>query len=288
MTLATDAVDTIIEVEHVSKRFAGRRGTADVQAVDGVSLSVERGQTLGIVGESGSGKSTLARIMLGLLDADAGEVRILGRRITGAKRKDLRRWRTDMQIIVQNATEALNPRMRIDEVVAEPLLLHARMDDASRTTRVRELLRAVRLPARIAQSYPHQLSGGQQQRVNIARAIATEPKFVLLDEPTSSLDVSVRGEVLDLLVDIQRTSRLTYVIISHDLPTIRHVCDHVAVMYRGRIVEIGEAGQVLQRPRHPYTKFLLSAELPVDPRAPLAPLPSPEKFDFSGDPEWNG
>ncbi len=288
MTLTADAVDTIIEVEHVSKRFIGRRGTADVQAVDDVSLSVERGETLGIVGESGSGKSTLARIMLGLIDADAGEVRILGRRITGARRKDLRGWRADMQIIVQNATEALNPRMRIGEIVAEPLLLHTRMDDASRTSRVRDLLRAVRLPVRIAESYPHQLSGGQQQRVNIARAIATEPKFVLLDEPTSSLDVSVRGEVLDLLVDIQRSSRLTYVIISHDLPTIRHVCDHVAVMYRGRIVEVGEAERVLQRPRHPYTKFLLSAELPVDPRAPLAPLPSDKEFDFRGDPEWSG
>ena len=288
MTLTTEAVDTIIEVEHVSKRFIGRRGTSDVQAVDDVSLSVERGETLGIVGESGSGKSTLARIMLGLIDADAGEVRILGRLITGAKRKDLRGWRADMQIIVQNATEALNPRMRIGEIVAEPLLLHARMDNASRTSRVRELLRAVRLPVRIAESYPHQLSGGQQQRVNIARAIATEPKFVLLDEPTSSLDVSVRGEVLDLLVDIQRSSRLTYVIISHDLPTIRHVCDHVAVMYRGRIVEVGEAEQVLQRPRHPYTKFLLSAELPVDPRAPLPPLPSDKEFDFTDDPEWNG
>ena len=288
MTLVAGAVDTIIEVEHVSKRFIGRRGNADVQAVDDVSLSVNRGETLGIVGESGSGKSTLARIMLGLIDADAGEVRILGRRITGAKRKELRAWRADMQIIVQNATEALNPRMRIGEIVAEPLLLHTRMDNASRTSRVRELLRAVRLPARFAESYPHQLSGGQQQRVNIARAIATEPRFVLLDEPTSSLDVSVRGEVLDLLVDIQRSSRLTYVIISHDLPTIRHVCDHVAVMYRGRIVEVGEADQVLQRPRHPYTRFLLSAELPVDPRASLAPLPSGKELDFSGGLEWSG
>ena len=287
MTHQADAADAIVEVEHVSKRFIGRRGTADVQAVDDVSLSVERGETLGIVGESGSGKSTLARIMLGLIDADAGEVRILGRRITGAGRKDLRRWRADMQIIVQNATEALNPRMRIGEIVAEPLLLHSRMDAASRTSRVHALLRAVRLPVGIAQSYPHQLSGGQQQRVNIARAIATEPKFVLLDEPTSSLDVSVRGEVLDLLVDIQRSSHLTYVIISHDLPTIRHVCDHVAVMYRGRIAEVGEAEQVLQRPRHPYTKFLLGAELPVDPRASLAPMPSDKEFDFTSEPEWN-
>ena len=285
MTLPTDRVDTIIDVKSVSKRFIGRRGTADVQAVDDVSLSVRRGETLGIVGESGSGKSTLARIMLGLIDADAGEVHILGRCITGAKRKDLRGWRADMQIIVQNATEALNPRMRIGEIVAEPLLLHTRMGDASRTARVRELLRAVRLPVQIVESYPHQLSGGQQQRVNIARAIATEPEFVLLDEPTSSLDVSVRGEVLDLLVDIQRSSRLTYVIISHDLPTIRHVCDHVAVMYQGRIVEIGEAEQVLHRPRHLYTKFLLGAELPVDPRVPLAPLPSGKQFHFSGDSE---
>lgn len=287
MTPPAEAVEAIIEVEHVSKRFIGRRGTGDVQAVDDVSLSIERGETLGIVGESGSGKSTLARIMLGLIDADAGEVRILGRRITGARRKDLRRWRADMQIIVQNATEALNPRMRIGEIVAEPLLLHTRMDDESRTSRVRELLKAVRLPVRIAQSYPHQLSGGQQQRVNIARAIATEPDFVLLDEPTSSLDVSVRGEVLDLLVDIQRSSHLTYVIISHDLPTIRHVCDHVAVMYRGRIVEVGEADQVLRRPRHPYTKFLLGAELPVDPGMSLAPQPSNKEFDFTSDPEWN-
>ena len=253
-------------MEHVSKRFAGRRGAPDVLAVDDVSLTVERGQTLGIVGESGSGKSTLARIMLGLIEADAGNVNLLGRRITGATRKELRPWRADMQIIVQNASESLNPRMQVGEIVAEPLLLHSDLDKIGREERVRELLGAVRLDADILLSYPHQLSGGQQQRVNIARAIATEPKFVLLDEPTSSLDVSVRGEVLQLLVDLQRTSRLTYVMISHDLPTIRHVCDHVAVMYQGRIVEVGAAARVLQEPRHAYTKYLLSAELPVDPR----------------------
>ncbi len=272
-------------MEHVSKRFAGRRGAPDVLAVDDVSLTVERGQTLGIVGESGSGKSTLARIMLGLIEADAGNVNLLGRRITGATRKELRPWRADMQIIVQNASESLNPRMQVGEIVAEPLLLHSDLDKIGREERVRELLGAVRLDADILLSYPHQLSGGQQQRVNIARAIATEPKFVLLDEPTSSLDVSVRGEVLQLLVDLQRTSRLTYVMISHDLPTIRHVCDHVAVMYQGRIVEVGAAARVLQEPRHAYTKYLLSAELPVDPRTPLAPLPSDDGFDFSGDQE---
>ena len=280
-------MDLIVEVEHVSKLFTGRRGAPDVLAVDDVSLTVERGETLGIVGESGSGKSTLARIMLGLLDADAGEVQILGRRITGANRKELRPWRADMQIIVQNATEALNPRMQVGEIVAEPLLLHTPLDHGARMSRVDELLNAVRLPPQIAESYPYQLSGGQQQRVSIARAIATEPKFVLLDEPTSSLDVSVRGEVLQLLIDLQRTARLTYVMISHDLSTIRHVCDHIAVMYRGRIVEIGPAQQVLQNPRHAYTRFLLSAELPVDPRVPLVPLPSDEELDFSGDPELN-
>ena len=272
-------------MEHVSKRFAGRRGAPDVLAVDDVSLTVERGQTLGIVGESGSGKSTLARIMLGLIEADAGSVNLLGRRITGATRKELRPWRADMQIIVQNASESLNPRMQVGEIVAEPLLLHSDFDKIGREERVRDLLFAVRLDADILLSYPHQLSGGQQQRVNIARAIATEPKFVLLDEPTSSLDVSVRGEVLQLLVDLQRSSQLTYVMISHDLPTIRHVCDHVAVMYQGRIVEVGAAARVLQEPRHAYTKYLLSAELPVDPRTPLAPLPSDDELDFSGDQE---
>lgn len=264
----------VIEVDNITKRFKGRHGDQDVLAVDDVSLSVERGATLGIVGESGSGKSTLARIMLGLLRADAGTVRVLDRSIGDASRKQLRTWRRDMQIVLQDPFESFNPRMRIGKAIAEPLQLHTDLSRTAREARVRELLELVHLDPRLAERYPHQLSGGQQQRANIARGIATGPAVVILDEPTSSLDVSVRAEILRLLVELQRSLGLTYVVISHDLPTIRGICDHVAVMYLGKLVEVGTATQVLDSPAHVVTRYLLSADLPVDPNATLPPLAS--------------
>ncbi len=253
-----------IVVEGLQKRFV-RRGQPDVIAVDGVSFEVPHGSTLGLVGESGSGKSTVARCLLGLLPSDGGRIEVGGREIRTAAPRDLRAWRRDMQIVFQEPFESLDPRLKVAAAIAEPLLLHTELRGAALRERVLELLDLVQLKPEHAERFPHQLSGGQQQRVNIARALATNPRIVVLDEPTSSLDVSVRAEILKLLMRLQRELDLTYVLISHDLPTIRNVCDRVAVMYLGRIVEVGPAELVLTRPAHPYTEFLLGSELSLDP-----------------------
>jgi oligopeptide/dipeptide ABC transporter ATP-binding protein len=255
----------MLTVNGLRKVFSGGRGHRDVVALDVVSFSIERGTTLGLVGESGSGKSTAARCVLGLIRADAGDVEVLGRRITGARAKELRAWRRDMQIVFQESIDALDPRMRVGAAIAEPLHLHSELRGAALEARVRELLTLVDLSAELYDRFPHQLSGGQQQRVNIARALATSPQFLVLDEPTSSLDVSVRAGVLRLLVRLQQQLGLTYLLISHDLPTVRHVCDRVAVIYLGRIVEEGPASRVLRNPAHPYTQYLLGSELSLDP-----------------------
>lgn len=255
-----------IRIENLRKSFH-RRGQPTIRAIDDVSLQVTEAKTLGIVGESGSGKSTVARCILGLIAADSGRVTILGRDVTGASAKDLRAWRRDMQIVFQEPDEALDPHLRIGAAIAEPLVIHTDLDAQARRARVEELLTLVQLHPGLYDRLPRELSLGQQQRVNIARALATHPKVIVLDEPTSSLDVSVRAEILKLLVRLQRELQLTYVLISHDLPTIRHVCDTVAVMYLGRLVEIGPAERVLHEPAHPYTGFLLGSELSIDPDA---------------------
>jgi peptide/nickel transport system ATP-binding protein len=254
-----------LTVSGLRKVFPGGRGHRPVVALDDISLSIESGTTLGLVGESGSGKSTAARCVLGLVQADGGAVEVLGRRITGARAKDLRAWRRDMQIVFQESFDSLDPRMRVGAAIAEPLELHTELRGAALEARVRELLALVDLSDELYGRYPHQLSGGQQQRVNIARALATNPRFIVLDEPTSSLDVSVRAGVLRLLVRLQQQLGLTYLLISHDLPTVRHVCDRVAVIYLGRIVEEGPASRVLRNPAHPYTQYLLGSELSLDP-----------------------
>ena len=275
--MSTSALSTTngapaVVVESLVKRFKGRRRSPDVVAVDDVSFSIQPGETLGLVGESGSGKSTVARCVLGLIEADSGSVSVLGRSIIDANKRELRGWRRDMQIVFQEPLESLSPRIRVGDAIAEPLEIHSDMSGGERKDRVRELLELVTLDPELASRYPHALSGGQQQRVNIARALATEPKVVVLDEPTSSLDVSVRAEILKLLVRLQQELELTYLLISHDLPTIRNVCDRVAVMYLGQLVEMGPAADVLREPEHPYTEFLLGAELPLDPREqPKAP-----------------
>jgi oligopeptide/dipeptide ABC transporter ATP-binding protein len=253
-----------VEVRGLHKRFRGRGDQPDVVALKDVSLAVRPGSTLGVVGESGSGKSTLARCILGLERPDAGEVSVLGRPITGASPGELRRWRRDFQVVFQEPLESLSPRVVVKRAIAEPLLLHTELRGQDLDQRVDQLLALVALSSSLRDRYPHQLSGGQQQRVNIARALATNPQVVVLDEPTSSLDVSVRAEILDLLKRLQRELGLTYLLISHDLTTIRYVCDRVAVMCLGRLVEQGETARVLSDPRHPYTTLLLESELTLD------------------------
>jgi oligopeptide/dipeptide ABC transporter ATP-binding protein len=267
------ATDYAIVVEGLQKTFRARRGQAEVVAIDDVSFVVERGQTLGVVGESGSGKSTVARCLLGLTPVDAGRVEVLGRSIVDAKPKELRSWRSEMQIVFQEPLESLDPRYRVRDAIGEPLLLHTDLRGDQLQARVEELLEQVSLATELGARYPHELSGGQQQRVNIARALATEPSVMVLDEPTASLDVSVQAEVLALLVDLQERFGLTYLLISHDLTTIRAVCDRVAVMYLGRLIEVGPVDQVLTKPEHPYTEFLIGAELSVNPDVkPAAPV----------------
>ena len=227
--LTDDASRPAIVVENLVKRFVGRRrGQPEVLAVNGVSFSVPTGTSLGLVGESGSGKSTVARCVLGLLKSDRGTIEVLGRQIVGADATELRNWRRDMQIVFQEPYESLDPRIRVGAAIAEPLLIHTKLRGRELSARMQELMNLVALDGSLRDRYPHELSGGQQQRVNIARALATHPSVVVLDEPTSSLDVSVRAEILRLLLRLQRELHLTFLFISHDLHTIRSICDRVA------------------------------------------------------------
>ncbi len=228
-------------------------------AVDDVDFELHRGETLGLVGESGSGKSTLARCVLRLIEPTSGEVVFDGTSLTRLSGSDLRRFYRRMQMVFQDHGSSLNPRMSVQETVAEPLTLHLGLSRRVRDARVHELVNLVGLSSSHLDRFPHQLSGGQRQRVGIARAIATNPDLVILDEPTSSLDVSVRGQILQLLRDLQERLGLAYLLISHDLSVVRHVCQRVAVMYLGKIVEQGTTAQVFQKPEHPYTRALLSA-----------------------------
>jgi peptide/nickel transport system ATP-binding protein len=236
-----------------------------VRAVDGVTFQVRRGETLGLVGESGSGKSTAARAILQLVRPTAGEVRLDGETISGKRERALKPIKRRLQMVLQNPYSSLDPRMTIAEIVAEPLIVHGVARGWEATRRATELLEIVGLPAHFAHSMPHELSGGQRQRVNIARAISLDPECIVADEPTSALDVSVRAQILNLLRDIQRRNGLTYLFISHDLGVVRHVSDHVAVMYLGRLVEIGDREAIFGAPQHPYTRGLLEAVPVPDP-----------------------
>jgi oligopeptide/dipeptide ABC transporter ATP-binding protein len=258
-----------VEVEGLVKHFPIRGVKGVVQAVNGVSFSIAPGTTLGVVGESGSGKSTLGRCLLRLLEPTAGSIRFDGEDLTTLGRRALRRRRASLQMIFQDPYESLNPRMRVRRLVEEPLVLHTDMDADSRQQRARELMELVHLEPHHLDRFPGELSGGQLQRVGIARAIALNPDFIVLDEPTSSLDLTVRAGVLKLLRTLQDELNLTYLLISHDLATIGAYCDEVAVMYLGAIVEHGPAEQIFERPQHPYTQALLSAALPADPTVRL-------------------
>ncbi len=263
---------TLLEVEGLTKHFVASRSllgrpTAHVKAVDGVSFSVERGKTLALVGESGCGKSTVSRLVLRLIEPDAGSIRFEGRDLLALDANELRVFRRDAQIIFQDPYASLNPRMTVSQILTEPLALHDLVPPAHRRERVEELLRLVGLEPRFARRYPHEFSGGQRQRIAIARALAVEPKLIICDEPVSALDVSIRSQILNLLHDLQQRLGLAYIFVSHDLAVVKHIADRVAVMNLGVIVESAETQALFASPRHPYSRALLSAIPVPKPRA---------------------
>jgi ABC-type oligopeptide transport system ATPase subunit len=283
----------LVEIRNLTKVYAP--GKHEVRAVDDVSLDIHSGETLGLVGESGSGKSTLGRLILRLIEPTSGSIRFEDRDLLAAGSSEMRRLRRDMQIIFQDPFASLDPRFRVEDIIAEPLIIHgvgqqeregcekdreghdfSRADSAllteaasaaggrlstkaARRARVLELLRAVGLDESILRRFPHEFSGGQRQRIGIARALALRPKFIVADEPVSALDVSVGAQIVNLLAQLQRDFGLTYLFISHSMPVVRYLSTRIAVMYRGKIVEAGEAEQITQNPQHPYTRSLLEA-----------------------------
>jgi oligopeptide transport system ATP-binding protein len=281
----------LLEISGLSKEFPVRRGLFQrrlgvVRAVDAVDLAVRRGECLALVGESGSGKTTLGRCALRLVEPTAGRILFDGEDLLAIEGGELRARRRRFQMVFQDPYGSLDPRQRVGSIVAEPLTIHTSLGRAARQQRVAELLESVELAPELSRRYPHELSGGQRQRVGIARALAAGPDLLVADEPVSSLDVSVRGQILDLLAGLKERLGLTLLLISHDLAAVERLADRVAVMYLGRIVEIGGRDDVLRRPRHPYTVSLLSAVprpepgrkrsrivLPGDPPSPMTPPP---------------
>lgn len=271
-TEVTAEKEIIVKVTDLKKYFPIRRGVlrrhvGDIKAVDGISFNIRQGETLGLVGESGCGKSTAGRTILQLYEPTEGSVKFSDKDISQLKKGDLRKARRHMQMIFQDPYASLNPRMTVENIVSEPLVIHGIGNAESRRERVYELLERVGLNSYFATRYPHEFSGGQRQRIGIARALATNPSFIVADEPISALDVSIQAQVVNLLDDLKAELGLTYLFIAHDLSMVHYISDRVAVMYLGKLMEMGERDDVFDKPLHPYTQALLSA----------IPLPDPDK-----------
>jgi oligopeptide/dipeptide ABC transporter ATP-binding protein len=266
----------LLEIRELVKHFPIDR-TRAVQAVNGISLDIAVGEALALVGESGSGKTTAGRCILRLIEPSAGVIRFHGENIAAMEERAFRRYRPRIQMVFQEPYDSLPPRMRIGKILDEPLRIAGKLTPPARRDRVIEVLGMVRLSEQVSDKYPHELSAGEQQRVGIARALATQPELVVLDEPTSALDVSVRAEILDLLSELQERLKLSYLFISHDLTAVRRVCHRIAIMYLGKLVEIGDTEQVFTQPLHPYSKALLSSVLYPDPNE------RPSRFLLAGE-----
>jgi oligopeptide transport system ATP-binding protein len=263
---------SLLEVHHLVKHFVRKQGLfrppSVVKAVDDVSFTIDEGEMFGLVGESGSGKSTTGRCILRLIEPTAGEVRFRGENVLQFSGERMRAARRDMQIVFQDPYSSLNPRMRVGEIVEEPLVIHKLGTRSDRRGRVEELFQLVGLDPSYMQRFPHEFSGGQRQRIGIARALALNPALVIADEAVSALDVSIQAQVVKLLLDLKERLTLTYLFIAHDLRLVEHICTRVAVMYMGKIVELGDTSALFANPAHPYTRALLSAIPVLDPDTP--------------------
>ena len=268
MSEATTPVIELSEVRQYYQVGRGllRRNTGIVKAVDGISLSIPEGTTYGLVGESGSGKTTTARMILMVESPTEGQVKYMGQSLSDFSNSERRAFQSSIAAVFQDPWSSLNPRMKVGSIVSEPLTTHQDVSKSERNDRITELLEVVGLRANHAERYPHEFSGGQRQRIAIARALSTQPKLIVLDEPVSALDVSIRAQILNLLKQLQNNQNLSYLLIAHDLATVRYMCHKVGVLYLGRLVEEGSSQQLFAEPKHPYTRALISASLPSHPK----------------------